>query len=231
MEREKLAYNNMNMLEDYNHISVAHLWIVQDSLGELLQLLPSYVSIDAVSTEKKPPTHFPLNNFTVYFQEIVNTYGTPRYGEINPGLFAIPIFPFLFGVMFGDIGHGGLLLAFAVWMCHSQKGRKLLAPVYPIRYLLLLMGIFAFYSGWIYNDFFSIPLNVFGTCYSNVEGEEYAQQQPGCVYPLGLDPKWYAASNELNYFNSFKMKFAVIIGVFQMSIGTFVATQPSSSSS
>ena len=40
----------MNMLEDYNHISVAHLWIVKDSIGELLQLLPSYVSINEVST-------------------------------------------------------------------------------------------------------------------------------------------------------------------------------------
>jgi len=40
------------------------------------------------------------------------------------------------------------------------------------------------------------------------------------VYPVGLDPRWIQASNELNYFNSFKMKFAVIIGVFQMSIGT-----------
>jgi len=45
---------------------------------------------------------------------------------------------------------------------------------------------------------------------------------PGCVYPFGLDPRWIQASNELNYFNSFKMKFAVIIGVFQMSIAIFL---------
>ena len=70
--------------------------------------------------------------------------------------------------MFGDIGHGGLLLALAIWLCHSEKARRVLAPLYPIRYLLLLMGIFAFYSGWIYNDFFSIPLNLFGSCYNNV---------------------------------------------------------------
>ena len=40
-----------------------------------------------------------------------------------------------------------------------------------------------------------------------------------CIYPIGLDPKWYVASNELNFFNSLKMKMAVIIGVLQMSFG------------
>lgn len=68
MEKEKIIYNNMNMLEDFKHISVAHLWIVKDSIGELLQVLPSYVSINEVHTDQKPPTHFPLNSFTIFFQ-------------------------------------------------------------------------------------------------------------------------------------------------------------------
>jgi len=48
----------------------------------------------------------------------VDTFGTPRYGEVNPGLFAISFFPFLFGVMFGDIGHGGVLLAIGIYLCY-----------------------------------------------------------------------------------------------------------------
>ena len=124
--------------------------------------------------------------------------------------------------MFGDIGHGGVLLGLAIWLTKSAKAKKLLPDVYPLRYLFLLMGIFSFYSGWIYNEFFSIPLNVFGSCYGEAGHEEYAAKEEGCVYPFGFDPKWIRASNELNYFNSYKMKFAVIIGVFQMSFGNFV---------
>ena len=33
----------------------------------------------------------------------------PRYGEINPAVFTIVTYPFLFGVMFGDVGHGALV--------------------------------------------------------------------------------------------------------------------------
>ena len=106
-----------------------------------------------------------MNDFTAPFQQIVDTYGVPRYQEVNPALYAIPVFPFLFGVMFGDIGHGGVLLAFALWLVLSEKSKATLPDIYAIRYLLLLMGIFSFYSGWIYNEFFSIPLNVFGSCY------------------------------------------------------------------
>ena len=36
---------------------------------------------------------------------------------MNPAVFAIVTFPFLFAVMFGDIGHGGLYLIAGVLMC------------------------------------------------------------------------------------------------------------------
>ena len=55
------------------------------------------------------PTFFETNSVTWVFQEIVDTYGVPLYKEINPAVYTIVTFPFLFGVMFGDIGHGFLL--------------------------------------------------------------------------------------------------------------------------
>ena len=63
-----------------------------------------------------PPTYFRTDKYTSTFQEIVNAYGIARYREANPGVFTIVTFPFLFAVMFGDIGHGLLMLLFAMWM-------------------------------------------------------------------------------------------------------------------
>lgn len=83
-----------------------------------------------------------------------------------------------------------------------------------IRYLLLLMGLFSTYCGFIYNDFTSIPIELFGrSCYVNDPKIAVANQKSNCVYPIGVDPKWYLARNELAYLNSLKMKLSVILGV------------------
>lgn len=97
----------------------------------------------------QPPTYFRLNEFTASFQEITNTYGVPDYKEVNPSMFAIVTFPFLFGVMFGDIGHGFLLFLFGSFLClMAEKLRGgILDGMVGARYLITLMGVFAIFNG------------------------------------------------------------------------------------
>ena len=86
------------------------------------------------------------------------------------------------------------------------------------------MGFFAVYSGFIYNDFVSVMPNIFSTCWTPSENPEEGgfTRQEGCVYPFGFDWRWSEAVNEIEYFNSFKMKFAVIAGVIHMTLGIFM---------
>ena len=95
-----------------------------------------------------------------------------------------------------------------------------------------MMGFFAVYAGLIYNDCFSLGLNLFGSRWS-FDGQDENNVAQGAVaklndpfgsdesvYPFGLDPMWHVSSNELLFFNSFKMKLSVIFGITQMFAGT-----------
>jgi len=225
--KEKAIYTNLNKCIVRGNFIDGEVWIplskletVKSTLKNIYndstdKLTANLFDIEASSIKETPPTYIPSNEFFFAFQQIVDTYGIPRYREINPALFNVVTFPFLFGVMFGDIGHGLILLIFALYLCFSNNSIKnekehFFKSVLPARYLLLLMGFFAFYSGWLYNDFFSIPIESFGSCYQN-NGTIAQREDSDCVYLVGIDPKWYSSKNELTYMNSFKMKFSVIL--------------------
>lgn len=61
-------------------------------------------------------------------------------------------------MMFGDMGHGSILLAVALVLVFGAERFKdtVLAPYLPLRYLFLFMGISATYCGFIYNEFFAM---------------------------------------------------------------------------
>jgi V-type H+-transporting ATPase subunit a len=157
---------------------------------------------------------------------MVNIFSIPKYREINPALFTVVTFPIQFGIMFGDMGHGGLWLIIALFV--FTNGKMLMkiggGAAYENRYLILLMGFFATYCGSIYNEMFSIPFDLWGTCYKLYDTAVPDTSKPGknlwsiartekCYYPYGMDPKWWITSNDLVFVNSFKMKWAVIFGV------------------
>lgn len=98
----------------------------------------------------------------------MNTYGVPQYKELNPAVFTAVTFPFLFGVMFGDVFHGALLFFLGVYLCLiTPKAGTTMRDIHNLRYMVLLMGLFSTYCGYIYNDFTSMPLEVAGPpCYA-----------------------------------------------------------------
>lgn len=157
----------------------------------------------------------------------METYGIPKFKEINPAFFTVVTFPYEFGVMFGDFGHGLILFMAGLFLCSKADEMKKMGGAFKtlasLRFLFTMMGFFATYNGLVYNDIFSVKIPVLPTCYDyqTSEGQflETFKRKEGCVYPFGLDWAWALTSNEVTFFNSFKMKLSIIIGVLHMSLG------------
>ena len=215
------------MFKPSGTLLVGLLWVPNERVSELLahrgnladQGLEVIFNERAQDKELTAPTFFHETEFGSVSQLIVDTYGVPAYKEANPALFTTVTFPFLFAIMFGDIFHGAMLLCggLLVYAIGNDLG-----ALYKSRHFLLLMGIFSLFTGLCYNDYTSVALYLFPTCYDFPEGAKEGIPKEGCVYPLGVDPSWYLGSLELTYMNSLKMKIAVIYGVAQMTFGIFL---------
>uniref|UniRef100_A0A3Q2Z4T0 V-type proton ATPase subunit a n=1 Tax=Hippocampus comes TaxID=109280 RepID=A0A3Q2Z4T0_HIPCM len=204
--------------------------------------------LNRMQTKQTPPTYNKTNKLTSGFQNIVDAYGIGSYREINPAPYTIITFPFLFAVMFGDLGHGVLMTCAALYLVlresrliAQKNDNEMFSMVFAGRYIILLMGIFSIYTGIIYNDCFSKSLNVFGSGWSvrpmfdarvggnwttaTLEGNKVLQLDPAVdgvfkgPYPIGIDPIWNIATNKLTFLNSFKMKMSIILGVIHMLFG------------
>ncbi|KAG8438733.1 hypothetical protein GDO86_005070 [Hymenochirus boettgeri] len=202
-----------------------------------------------IASKLEPPTFNRTNKFTSGFQNIVDAYGVGNYREMNPTPYTIITFPFLFAVMFGDCGHGSVMLGFALWMVLNEKNllaaktdNEIWNTFFGGRYLILLMGIFSIYTGFIYNDCFSKSFDIFGSSWrirpmflnktwnnDMVHAGLQLQLDPavpgvfsGNPYPFGIDPIWNIAKNKLTFLNSYKMKMSVILGITQMVFGVIL---------
>nr|CDS29593.1 V type proton ATPase 116 kDa subunit a [Hymenolepis microstoma] len=204
--------------------------------------------LNALPTKDEPPTFHRNDKFTEAIQNIMDSYGVAKYREVNPALFSLASFPFLFAVMFGDAGHGLIMFLFALGMIIWENRLTALHIKEEIwntffggRYIIVLMGAFSIYTGIIYNDFFSKSANLFGSSWypdydkHTIATRPFLQLEPrtsenitdqmyaGQPYPFGVDPIWQISNNKIPFMNSLKMKMSIIIAVFHMGFGVVLS--------
>jgi V/A-type H+-transporting ATPase subunit I len=79
------------------------------------------------------------------FAPLVGNFGVPRYGEFDPTLLFAFSYVLLFGAMFGDVGHGAVLLGLAVLL----RGRLVF-----LRGVGVAVGLASIGFGWLYGSVF-----------------------------------------------------------------------------
>lgn len=170
--------------------------------------------LNTLKTTAEPPTYHKTNRFTKAFQTLIDAYGMAKYKEVNPGLFTVTTFPFLFAMMFGDFGQGGMMFligAYMVWnerrmmskplaevsvailiqdnlMFSNTAFSQMLKMLFAGRYIVMMMGVFSIYVGLIYDDIFSFSVNMSPSGWAFKSGTNETETVFVSTYPFGLDP-------------------------------------------
>jgi V/A-type H+/Na+-transporting ATPase subunit I len=115
-----------------------------EPLGGALVVLPAPVGVD-------PPTFLAPRGVSSHFRLLIDTYGTVCYADLDPTPFAAIAFAVMFGMMFGDVGHGLLLIALGLL---ARTGRGVLGRFRAGWALAVSAGVVAIGFGIAYGEMF-----------------------------------------------------------------------------
>ncbi|MGZ4307301.1 MAG: V-type ATPase 116kDa subunit family protein [Solirubrobacteraceae bacterium] len=130
-------------------------WVPKDELAALSERL---AAIGATTVELprpglvEPPTLLRRQGLAGRFGGLVQTYGAARYADIDPTPFAALSFVVMFGMMFGDVGHGLVLTALGLLLRRSHSPRlRGLRALWPFA---VFGGLAAACFGLLYGEAF-----------------------------------------------------------------------------
>lgn len=101
---------------------------------------------------EKVPVQMPEVGPLKPFQSLVTGFGAPRYGDLEPSLFVAITFVFMFGIMFGDVGQGMVLVGGGLYMLLSRN--PFVRRFATHGYFLVLCGLSATLFGFLYGSVF-----------------------------------------------------------------------------
>lgn len=87
------------------------------------------------------------------FGALVTAYGLPQYRELEPTLFVALSYVLMFGMMFGDAGHGAVLAAGGCIAWRAGRTPR----IREVGQLLLLVAMSSILFGVVYGSWFGLP--------------------------------------------------------------------------
>ncbi len=100
----------------------------------------------------QPPTVGAAGTVRRAFAPLVDTYGTVPFADVDPTILAGLSYAVMFGAMFGDVGHGALLLLGAILIRLGRLRR--LSGVRPHWIFVAAAGVSAIVFGFAYGECF-----------------------------------------------------------------------------
>lgn len=148
------------MIYEGSDIVVAHGWVSKKLAGSLKSHLERSmgglvaVELEEPSGKDRPPSRIKLPKIASPVSLLTHKlYGFPNIKEIDPTVITSFLFPLMFGMMFGDMGHGVIVAIFGAFLLLRTKG-----SLRDLGGILLYSGIFATIFGYLYGAAFFVEL-------------------------------------------------------------------------
>ena len=221
---EKLAAANELILIELDRIQTAEFcqvaenkitlwgWIPDKKIKELNKLSEKFPAELKVTFNANVPLVNPsiTKKGKVFgaVRGLVGGIGEPNPHEIDPYSIVRFTFPFLFGIMFADVGHGIMLVLIAAFLT-IRKRRKKIKPDESITGYL--------YSGSELLLFCGISATIFGFLFGSLLGDE--EFIPELMHGIGID--WIPLINPLHETKLF-LVIALILGFLMIQLGIWL---------
>jgi V/A-type H+-transporting ATPase subunit I len=138
-----------------DHCSIVTGWVPRQGLASLRSRLAPHGGALAEVTARRgvtPPTAHDDRPSTAALRPLVSTYATVPYRDIDPTWFAGIAYMAMFGMMFGDVGHGLALVGLGI-AARTASNRRL-ARARPAAPFLIGAGAAATLFGFLYGEAF-----------------------------------------------------------------------------
>ena len=145
----KLAARMEDNQEDYYILCG---WMAEDDVEKFVEEVKDDDKVFVVVEDDhdayfgEPPTKLENPKIFKPFEMFVQMYGLPAHNEMDPTVFVGLTYSFIFGVMFGDVGQGLLLLIGGALIYHFKKA--------PLAGIIATAGVFSTIFGFMFGSIF-----------------------------------------------------------------------------
>ena len=145
----KMAARMEDQQEDYYILCG---WMSEDDVARFTEEVKDDDKVFVVVEEDRnsyfgePPVKLQNPKLFKPFEMFIGMYGLPSHNEIDPTIFVAVTYSFIFGVMFGDVGQGLLLLIGGFLIYHFKKK--------PLAGIIACAGVFSTIFGFMFGSIF-----------------------------------------------------------------------------
>lgn len=162
--------------------------------------LPARPGQEPPKKATKIPSLMKHGRFVRPFETLLGLYGVPNYKEIDPTVLVAIFFPVFFGLMFGDVGHGIVLVIVGILANFKYRNKRGKQDSLNFGRILIYCGIGAIFGGFLYGEFMGHHIHVGGEPFSLFVNP---MESPGALMDV--------------------FKLCILLGVIHINVGWLIA--------